>query len=92
MQEFIVRFIPTALRQDPDVFRRARLLVTTSFSSTFIAGFYALQYLLVMHGVPGGLLLMAASGLLAAVPFMLRGGIGMNALCHILVGSFLFVS
>ncbi len=92
MQEFIVRFIPTALRQDPDVFRRARLLVTTSFSSTFIAGFYALQYLLVMHGIPGGLLLMAASGLLAAVPFMLRGGIGMNALCHILVGSFLFVS
>jgi len=36
MQDFIVGFIPLALRENPDVFRRARLLVGTSFISKFV--------------------------------------------------------
>lgn len=92
MQEFVIGFVPTALRQVPDIFRRARLLVTTSFATTFIAGFYAAQYFFIMHNVPGGILLLAASALLFSVPFLLRAGLSMNGLSHTLVASFLIVS
>jgi len=92
MQEFIISFVPLALRNDPDTFRRARLLVTTSFSTTFIAAFYALQYFFLIHSLSGGILLLGASLLLIFIPFLLRGGTGLNGLCHVLVGSFLVVS
>jgi methyl-accepting chemotaxis protein len=66
--------------------------VTTSFSTTFIATFYALQYFFLIQSLSGGILLLGASLLLLFIPFLLRGGTGLNGLCHILVGSFLVVS
>lgn len=92
MQEFILSFVPAALRTDPDTFRRARLLVATSFSTTFIAAFYALQYFFATQVIASGVLLLGAAALLFAVPFLLRGGTGLNGLCHVLVASFLVVS
>ena len=92
MQEFILSFVPTALRQDPDIFRRARLLVSTSFVAMAIAGFYSLQYFFLMHSIFGGVMLLSAALLLYSLPFLLRGGTGLGGLCHVLVASFLFVS
>lgn len=92
MQEFILRFIPTALQQDLDIFRRARLLVTTCFFSSFIALFYAFQYLVVMGNGIGAIPLGIATALLVSMPFMLRNGWNLDVLSHVLVASFLFVS
>jgi methyl-accepting chemotaxis protein len=92
MQEFIIGFVPENLRQNPDEFRRARLLTTTSFTTTFIAGFYAVQYFFVWRNFTGGTLLLAAAALCAVVPFLLRGGGNINVLSHALVASFWITS
>ncbi|MCU0426656.1 MAG: methyl-accepting chemotaxis protein [Candidatus Kapabacteria bacterium] len=92
MQEFILRFIPSALQGNLDVFRRARLLVTTCFFSSLIALFYSLQYFVLMGNMFGGTTLFLAFILLVSLPLQLRNGANMNVLANILVASFLFVS
>jgi methyl-accepting chemotaxis protein len=90
MQEFILRFIPDALRSDTDTFRRARLLVAIALVSAFTATFYAVQYAVTLHLYVASIGLALAALALVVVPLVLRSTASLPIAGNFVVGAFLF--
>jgi methyl-accepting chemotaxis protein len=95
MNNFILSFIPESLRRNIDEFRRARLIVSLSFTMTLISMLGAMQFV-ALGAKSGGfviIIVMMTSGLLSAyLPFLLRRGASVRLIGNLGVGVLLLVT
>ncbi len=92
MQDFILSFVPVSLRQNADVFRRARLVVATSFVTVIVASIYSLQYLLILQSGVSAACLAFCAACTFAVPFILRSTGSISITGNMVVALFMFAN
>jgi methyl-accepting chemotaxis protein len=95
MNNFILSFIPEILRRDVEDFRRARLIVSLSFTMTVISLLGAIQFI-ALGGKVGGFVIiiaMATASLFSAyLPFLLRQGASVRLIGNLGVGVIIVIA
>lgn len=66
------RFVPAALRVDPELQRRARLHVRFSILGAAFGALYAAFYFLVDHGLGGAIVLLCSAAIITVIPLLNR--------------------
>jgi methyl-accepting chemotaxis protein len=88
MQQFLLQFVPAAVRADAELLRRARLLFSITLITSVLAAFYGTQHIFIVPSTGSVVSLYAVSVLLLFTPLVLRATGSVTAADHYFVGCF----